>query len=79
MSGKSSKTTVVTIRLQNRTVNKIKRALNSPTDPYQSINDYCAKNIERFVWRHDKSEKTKEKLVKISPYPLAVWITGTGV
>jgi hypothetical protein len=79
MSGKSSKTTVVTIRLQNRTVAKIKRALNSPTDPYQSVNDYCAKNIERFVWRHDKSEKVKEKLVKESPYPPFVGITGTGV
>lgn len=79
MSGKSSLTVPVTIRLRKATVAKIKKALHSPTDPYLSVGDYVAKNTERFVWRHEQSPQVKEKLVKESPFPPFVGITGMGV
>jgi hypothetical protein len=54
MSGKSTKSSTVTIRLKNETIERIKVALNSPTNSNESVNDYCRSVIERWVYRHDK-------------------------
>lgn len=50
----SSKSQVVAIRLKNETIEKIKKALRAPRNSHESVGDYCQKNIERWVWRHEK-------------------------
>jgi len=54
MSGLSSKTRVVSFRLSNEVVDKIKIALRSPNNGNSSIGDYCKEVVERHAFRHDK-------------------------
>lgn len=54
MSGTSTKSTMISFRLSNTTVDKIKIALKTPRNPNTSVSDYCKTVIERWVWRHEK-------------------------
>jgi hypothetical protein len=58
MSGKSNTTTIVTFRLKNETIQKIKVAINSPKSPALSVNDYCRRVIERWAYRHEIRKNT---------------------
>jgi hypothetical protein len=70
--GKSSLTTVVTIRLKNETIAKIQKALDSYKNQDGTVGKYCSNVIERYAFRHEK--KTPEK----SPEKFN-GITGTGI
>lgn len=52
MSGTSSKSQLITIRLSNETISKIEEALLSPRNGNTSVNDYCKQVIERHAFRH---------------------------
>ena len=59
MSGTSSKSQVVTIRLSNEAYAKIERALEYPANGNTSVGDYCKQVIERHAFRHDKRKFRK--------------------
>jgi len=57
MSGKSSKSHLVTFRLDNATWDKIQQALDYPwsTGTANTHGDYCKQVITRWAWRHQKA------------------------
>jgi len=52
MSGVSSKSRIVGVRLSNVTIAKIEAALEHPSNANSSICDYCKTVVERHAFRH---------------------------
>lgn len=50
----SNKSRIISFRLSNEALDKIKIALNDPRNPNTSISDYCKTVVERHAYRHDK-------------------------
>lgn len=59
MSGISSKSHIVSLRLSNEAYDKILVALNYPANGNTSVGDYCKQVIERYAFRHDKRKFRK--------------------
>jgi hypothetical protein len=63
MSGTSSKSQIIAIRLDNETIAKIRKAMASAANDATSVSDYCKKAVVRHAWRHEKDNaKLKEIL-----------------
>lgn len=54
MPGKSNRSQMVSFRLSNEAIDKIKIALMHPANGNTSVGDYCKQVIERHAFRHDK-------------------------
>jgi len=56
MSGTSSKSKVIGVRLSNDVLRRIEKALASPNNNNTSVSDYCKVVLTRWVYRHDKKK-----------------------
>lgn len=53
----SSKSHMVSFRLSNEAYDRILKALDWPSNPNSGVPDYCKTVVERWVFRHDKTNK----------------------
>ena len=59
MSGKSSKSKVIGVRLPMDVIERIEGILHKPSSTNTSLSDYCKVAIIRYVQRHDKEKGLK--------------------
>lgn len=54
MTHKSGKSVIVSFRVSNECLAKIRKALATPSNPNSSVSDYCKTVIHRHAFRHEK-------------------------
>jgi len=63
MPGTSTKTHMISFRLDVGTIAKIQAAINTASNDASSVSDYCKKAVIRHVWRHEPDKRKIRSLL----------------